>query len=194
MVDSGSPRVPECLAILVTCCESRTPVPKIALTLSALLLQATHDRRSQLFQLLLLEHLKLKNEFVAAESESMQREERHAAKVERLEEQLDRSGKLFEVLKKDLESAVLAKSKSDKQLETAQAALKERALQDQKLKTKCDEDEAQRKKAESDLAELRSQNADWLNQLKLINRQMTRKSQPILRYNRVLFLNQYPSC
>ena len=93
-------------------------------------LQATHDRRSQLFQLLLLEHLKLKNEFVAAESESMQREERHAAKVERLEEQLDRSGKLFEVLKKDLESAVLAKSKSDKQLETAQAALKERALQD----------------------------------------------------------------
>ena len=139
-------------------------------------MQATHDRRSQLFQLLLLEHLKLKNEFVAAESESMQREERHAAKVERLEEQLDRSGKLFEVLKKDLESAVLAKSKSDKQLETAQAALKERALQDQKLKTKCDEDEAQRKKAESDLAELRSQSVDWLNQLKLINRQMTRKS------------------
>ena len=39
--------------------------------------------------------------------------------------------------------AALAKSKADKQLETAQNALKERALQDQKLKTKCDEDETQ---------------------------------------------------
>ena len=98
--------------------------------LPGLLLQATHDRRSQLFQLLLLEHLKLKNEFVAAESESMKREERHAAEVDRLQDQIDRNAKLFEVQKKDLAATVLAKSKSDKQLETAQAALKERALQD----------------------------------------------------------------
>ena len=143
-------------------------------------------RRSQLFQLLLLEHLKLKNEFVAAESESMQREERHAAKVDRLQEQIDRSAKLFEVLKKDLESAVLAKSKTDKQLETAQAALKERALQDQKLKTKCDEDEAHRKKAESDLEALQARSAEWLNELKLINRQMTRKSSRISKPSSLL--------
>ena len=152
-------------------------------------MQATHDRRSQLFQLLLLEHLKLKNEFVAAESESMKREERHAAEVDRLQDQIDRSAKLFEVLKKDLESAVLAKSKTDKQLETAQAALKERALQDQKLKTKCDEDEAHRKKAESALSELQAQSAEWLDQLKLINRQITRKFQLIVRYNRVRILS-----
>ena len=76
--------------------------------------------------------------------------------MERLQEQLDRSAKLFEVLKKDLAPTVLAKSKSDKQLETAQAALKERALQDQKLKTKCDEDEAHRKKAKSALSELQA--------------------------------------
>ena len=138
-------------------------------------MQATHDRRSQLFQLLLLEHLKLKNEFVAAESESMQREERHAATVERLQDQLDRRTQLFDVLKKDLDAAVQAKSKSEKQLETARNALKERALQDQELKTKCDEDNAKREKAESELAELHSQSAGWLNELKLINRQMSRK-------------------
>ena len=139
-------------------------------------MQATHDRRSQLFQLLLLEHLKLKNEFVAAESESMQREERHAAKVERLQEQLDIKAQLFNVLKKDLDATVEAKSKSEKQLETARNALKERALHDQELKTKCDEDNAKREKAESELAELQSQSAGWLNELKLINRQITRKS------------------
>ena len=152
-------------------------------------MQATHDRRSQLFQLLLLEHLKLKNEFVAAESESMQREERHAATVERLQDQLDRRVQLFDVLKKDLDAANEAKSKSEKQLETAQAALKERALQDQKLKTKCDEDEAHRKKAESALSELQAQSAEWLEQLKLINRHMTRKLQTILCHNRVLILH-----
>ena len=189
MGDSGSPRVPECALILVICFESRTPVPEIVLILSGLLLQATHDRRSQLFQLLLLEHLKLKNEFVTAESESMKREERHAAEVDRLQDQIDRGAKLFEVLKKDLESAVQAKSQADKQLDTAQAALKERALQDQKLKTKCDEDEAHRKKAESALSELQAQSAEWLEQLKLINRHMTRKLQPILCYNRVLILH-----
>ena len=135
MGDSGSPRVPACLFIIATCSSSRTPVPEFALTLPGLFLQATHDRRSQLFQLLLLEHLKLKNEFVAAEAESMQREERHAAQVDRLQEQLDRRVQLFDVLKKDLDAATEAKSKSDKQLETARNALKERALHDQELKT-----------------------------------------------------------
>ena len=55
-----------------------------------LLLQETHDKRSQLFKLLILEHLKLKDQFVAAESESMKREERHAAEVEWLREQIER--------------------------------------------------------------------------------------------------------
>ena len=73
----------------------------------------------------------------------------------------------------------------DKQLETAQSALKERALNNQKLKSKCDEDEAKKKKAESDLAELKSQSAEWLEKLKLINREMTRKFQPSLPHNRV---------
>ena len=106
----------------------------------------------------------------------MQREERHAATVERLQDQLDRRTQLFGVLKKDLDAAAQAKSKSEKQLETARNALKERALQDEELKTKCDEDNAKRERAESELAELQSQSAGWLNELKLINRQMTRKS------------------
>ena len=106
----------------------------------------------------------------------MQREERHAAQVDRLQEQLDRRVQLFDLLKKDLDAATEAKSKSDKQLETARNALKERALHDQELKTKCDEDKAKREQAESELAELQSQSAGWLNELKLINRQMTRKS------------------
>ena len=165
--------------ILVTLFEFRTPVPEFALTLSGSLLQATHDRRSQLFQLLLLEHLKLKNEFVAAESESMKREERHATEVGKLQEQVNQSAKIQELLTEELESTVLAKSKADKQLETAQNALKERALQDQKLKTKCDEDETQRKKTESDLEALQSRSAEWLNELKLINRQMTHKTSRI---------------
>ena len=105
----------------------------------------------------------------------MQREERHAAQVDRLQEQLDRRVQLFDVLKKDLDAAVQAKSKSEKQLATARNALKERALQDQELKTKCDEDNAKREKAESELAGLQSQSAGWLNELKLINRQMSRK-------------------
>ena len=145
------------------------------LTLPDSLLQVTHDRRSQLFQLLLLEHLNLKNEFVAAESESMQREERHAGQVNRLQEQLDRRVQLFDVLKKDLDAANEAKSKSDKQLETALNALKERALHDQELKTKCDEDNAKRERAESALAELQSRSAEWFDQVKLINRHMSRK-------------------
>ena len=75
------------------------------------------------------------------------------------------------------------KSKADKQLETAQNAFKERALNDQKLKTKCEEDDAKKKKAESELAEYKSQSNEWLNKLKLINREMTRKFYPTLTYN-----------
>ena len=112
---------------------------------------------------------------LAAESESMQREERHAAQVDRLQEQLDMKNRLFDVQKKDVDAAIQAKSRSEKQLETARNALKQRALQDQELKTKCDEDKAKREKAESELAELQSQSAGWLNELKLINRQMSRK-------------------
>ena len=52
----------------------------------------------------------------------------------------------------------MEKSKADKQLDTTQNALKERALNDQKLKAKCEEDDAKRKKAESELAECKSQN------------------------------------
>ena len=155
--------------------------PSLLLTLPDLLLQATHDRRSQLFQLLLLEHLKLKNEFVTAEAESIKREERHAAAVGKLQERVNESAKIQELLTDELKKSVSAKSKVDKQLETAVNALKERAQQDQELKPKRDEDKAKREKAESDLEELRSRSAEWLNELKLINRQMTRKLHPSLK-------------
>ena len=127
MGDSGSPRVPECLFIIATCFSFRTPVPEFALTLPGLFLQATHDRRSQLFQLLLLEHLKLKNEFVAAESESIKREERHAAELGKLQGKVKESAKVQELLTDELEKSMTAKSTVDKQLETAVKALKERA-------------------------------------------------------------------
>lgn len=119
----------------------------------------------------------------------MKREERHAAEVGKLQEQVNKSAKIQELLKDELEATVLAKSKADKQLETAQNSLKERALNDQKLKSKCEEDEAKKNKAESALSELQTKSAEWLNQLKLINRQMTRKFQPILHYNRVRILS-----
>ena len=83
----------------------------------------------------------------------------------------------------------MEKSKADKQLETTQNALKERTLNDQKLKTKCEEDDAKRKKAESELAEFKSQSIEWLNKLKLINCEMTRKFYPTFPYNRVFVLH-----
>ena len=89
-----------------------------------LLLQETHDKRSQLFKLLVLEHVKLKNQFSNAEAESERRERQHAAEVQRLQEEIDRRAKLQELLKNKLESALLEKSKADKQLDTAQNALK----------------------------------------------------------------------
>ena len=145
------------------------------LTLPGSLLQVTHDRRTQLFQLLLLQHLKLKNEFVAAESESIKREERHAVELGKLQNKMKESAKVQELLTDELEKSMSAKSTVDKQLETAVKALKERAQQDEELKTKQAEDKAKREKAESDLAELQSQCAGWFDKLKLINRHMSGK-------------------
>ena len=145
------------------------------MTLPGSLLQATHDRRTQLFQLLLLEHLKLKNEFVAAESESIKREERHAAELGKLQGKMKESAKVQELLTDELEKSMSAKSTVDKQLETAVKALKERAQQDQELKTKHAEDKAKREQAESELAELQSRCTGWFDKLKLINRHMSRE-------------------
>ena len=84
MVDSGSPRVSFCTCILLLLLETRTPVPKIVLTLPGLLLQETHDKRSQLFKLLILEHLKLKDQLSAAETEFQKKEEWREAEIKRL--------------------------------------------------------------------------------------------------------------
>ena len=80
------------------------------------------------------------------------------------------------------------KSKADKQLETAQNALKERALNDQKLKAKCEEDDAKRKKAESELAEFKSQSIEWLLKLQLLDREMTHK------FTRLSLITEFSSC
>ena len=53
-----------------------------------------HDKRSQLFKLLILEHLKLKNQLSDAESESEKREELHAAEIKKLQDDIDRRAKL----------------------------------------------------------------------------------------------------
>ena len=138
-------------------------------------MQETHDKRSQLFKLLILEHLKLKNQLSDAEAEFEKREEQHAAEVERLKDDLDRRAQLHEIPKKDLEGALLARAEAEKQRDIATTALKDRAQNDKKLKAKCEEDDTKRKKAESELTELKSQSIEWLNQLKLINREMTRE-------------------
>ena len=80
----------------------------------------------------------------------------------------------------------MAKADADKQRDLDTAALKDRAQNDQKIKAKCEEDDAKRKKAESALAELKSQSIEWFHKLQLINREMTRKCYPNLLYNRVL--------
>ena len=137
-------------------------------------MQETHDKRSQLFKLLVLEHLKLKNQLSDAEAESQKKEERHEAEVQRLQEDIERRAKLHEILKKDLEEALSARGEAEKQRDIATTALKDRAQNDRKLKAKCEEDDANRKKAESELAEYKSQSIEWLSKLKLINREMTR--------------------
>ena len=79
-----------------------------------LLLQETHDKRSQLFKLLILEHLKLKDQLSAAKSESEKKEELHVAEVKKLQDDIVWRAKLEELLKNELESVILAKSKVDK--------------------------------------------------------------------------------
>ena len=119
-------------------------------------MQETHDKRSQLFKLLVLEHLKLKNQISDAEAESQNRGERHAAEVQRLQEDIDRRAKLHEIMKKDLEGAFQARAEAEKQRDIATTTLKDCAQIDQKLKSICDENDAKTKKAESELAEFKS--------------------------------------
>ena len=82
------------------------------------------------------------------------------------------------------------KSKAEKQRDAAQTALKERAQNDQKLKTIYDENDAKTKKAESDLAEFKAQSAEWLNKLTLLNREMDRKSIRIA----LITESRFPGC
>ena len=89
-------------------------------------MQETHDKRSRLFTLLVLEHVKLKKEIADVEAESQRKEEQHEAEVKRLQDDIERRAVLHEVLKKDLEAALLAKSEADKHRDVATTALKER--------------------------------------------------------------------
>ena len=70
--------------------------------------------------------MRLKDQLTASESESAKLKEEHATEVEKLREQIEKGAKIQELLTNELESTILAKSKVDKQLETAQNALKER--------------------------------------------------------------------
>ena len=69
------------------------------------------------------------------------KEELHEAKVERLKEDASRHATLFDVVKKDLEQALLDKAKAKKQRDDALAALSVRAQNDQKLKQICEDNE-----------------------------------------------------
>ena len=128
---------------------------------------------------------------MAAESESIKREERHAAELGKLQNKMKENAKVQELLTDELEKSMTAKSTVDKQLDTAVKALKERAQQDQELKTKQAEDKAKREQAESDLADLQARCTGWFEQLKLINRHMSRKF-PRVAYPSS-FLESYPS-
>ena len=79
------------------------------------------------------------------------------------------------MLKKDLERAILEKTKADKQHNDAVTALSQRAQNDQKLKQLCDENDAKNKKAEDELAEFKAQSSEWLKQLILLNQEMDSK-------------------
>ena len=114
--------------------ESRAPVPEILLTPPTLLLQDTHDRWSQLFQLLVLEHCNLQKKIADQEAGMKKKEELHQAEMDRLKEDAARRATLFEVVKKDLEQAMQDKAKAEKQRDDALAALTVRAQNDQKLK------------------------------------------------------------
>ena len=160
-------------------------------------MQETHDKRSQLFTLLVLEHVKRQKERADAEAESQRKEEQQQAKVKRLKEDLDRRAQLHEILKKDLEAALLEKFKEDKQLDEAKNTLSLRAQNDQKLKQLCKENDAKTKKAESEVAEFKTQSAEWLQRLILLNNDMDRKfysdhpsnraSSPMLDINHLCF-------
>ena len=134
-----------------------------------------HDKRSRLFTLLVLEHVKRQKERADAEAESQRKEKQYEAEVKRLQDDIDRRAQLHEILKKDLEAALLEKSKADKQRDEARNALSVRAANDQKLKTLCEENDTKTKKAESELAEFKTQSAEWLKKLTLLNREMDRK-------------------
>ena len=173
--DSVSPRVPFQLCSPQSLSESRAPVPEILLTSAPLLLQETHDKRSRLFKLLVLEHCKLQKQIADAEVESQKKEEQHQPEVERLKEDIDRRDQLHEVLKKDLEKAILEKTKADKQRDDAITALSQLAQNNKKLKQLCDENEAKTKKAKSELADFKAQSVEWLTQLILLNQEMDSK-------------------
>ena len=119
--------------------------------------------------------MKLKKQIADAEAESKRQEEQYLAEVKRLQDDIERRATLHKVLKKDLEGVLLEKAKVDKQLNEAKNALSDRAANDQKLKAICDENDAKTKKAESELAELKAQSAEWLKRLASLNREMDRK-------------------
>ena len=127
-----------------------------------------------------MEKSKLQKQIADAEAESKKKDELHQAEVERLKEDIDRRAQLHEVLKKDMEQAILEKTKADKQRDDAINALSQRAQNDQKLKQLGDENDAKTKKAESELAEFKAQSAEWLRQLILLNQEMDRK---FIRFN-----------
>ena len=125
--------------------------------------------------MLVLEHVKLQKQIADANAESQRKEEQHLAEVKRLQDDIEQRVVLHEVLKKDLEGALLEKSKVDKQLNEAKNALFDRAANDQKLKTICEENDAKIKKAKSELADFKTQSAGWLKKVTLLNREMDRK-------------------
>ena len=90
------------------------------------------------------------------QAESQRKEEQHQAEVKRLKKDIDRRAQLHELLKKDLEEAILEKTKADKQRDDTKTALSQRAQNEQKLRQLCDENDAKTKKAESELAEFKT--------------------------------------
>ena len=160
-------------------CDHNLPVsdasPRDSFDTIYLLRQDTHDRRSKLFQLLILEQCNLQKKFDDQEAELKKKEELHQAEVDRLKEDVSRCTTLFDVLKKDLEQALLGKAKAEKQHDDTLAALSARAQNDQKLKQICEDHEAKSKKAEAELADFKKKSAKWLSELNLLNRDMDRK-------------------
>ena len=78
----------------------------------------------------MLEHVKLQKQIADAAAESQKKEEHHAAEIKRLQDDIERRATLHEVLKKDLEAALLEKTEAEKQHDRAKTVLKERAQND----------------------------------------------------------------